>query len=98
MDPRADWSWLRRLQGRVRAAHVPARDKRARLVGADELFALGCRMLGEAGESDSGTPRQRALRYRDGLVVALLAARPLRRGNLAGLRLGHSLVRRGQEW
>ncbi|MGE3298556.1 MAG: tyrosine-type recombinase/integrase [Porticoccaceae bacterium] len=50
----------------------------------------------DAGQAGSG--RQRALRYRDGLLIAFLAARPLRRRNLAALRLGHSLRRHGPDW
>jgi site-specific recombinase XerD len=38
---------------------------------------------------------QAAVLFRDGLLVALLAARPIRRRNLAALRLGVHLVRRG---
>jgi hypothetical protein len=52
-----------------------------------------------AATGTAGTPRRRAVRHRDRLVVALLAARPLRRRNPTGLRLGHSLVRRrGGGW
>ena len=48
----------------------------------------------------TGTPLQRATRYRDGLMIALLAARQLRRRNLAGLELDRTLERRddGSWW
>jgi integrase/recombinase XerD len=36
--------------------------------------------------------------YRDGLMIALLASRPLRLRNLAGLILQHTLVQRGEGW
>ena len=49
----------------------------------------------EADEAASIHPLQRATRFRDGLIIALLAARPLRRKNLCALRLGHHLARRG---
>ena len=39
-----------------------------------------------------------AITYRDGLIIALLAARPLRLRNLTGLDLDHTLVRRGTQW
>nr|WP_283949934.1 site-specific integrase [Limobrevibacterium gyesilva] len=52
--------------------------------------------MSDASQRDKSL--QRALQYRDGLVVALLAARPLRRRNLAGLRIGHSVVQRGGDW
>lgn len=94
MDPSADWSWMPRIAARIRAAGGETRDKRHRMAGSDELFDLGIRLMAEA----SGTARQCAVRYRDGLLVALLAARPLRRRNLAGLTLGTSIIQRGEAW
>lgn len=44
------------------------------------------------------TDRLRAMQFRDGLLIALLAARPLRLKNLTGLALERSLVRRGEGW
>ena len=96
MDPAQDWSWIRRGAVRIRARHVPARPKASRLVGADELYAAGLHLM--AAAEQSGTPRWQACQYRDGLVIAFLAARPLRRRNLAGLRIGHSLIRHGADW
>jgi integrase len=92
----ADWHWIRRIESRVRARHVPARSKRGRLVGAAELLALGCTLM-ESAPAQS-TERLRAMQFRDGLLIALLAARPLRLKNLTGLALEHSLVRRGEDW
>ena len=60
------------------------RDKRAKLVSADRLVTLGRKLMRQA-EDDGVVADLRA--YRDGLLIALLAARPLRLGNLAGLRL-----------
>ena len=40
----------------------------------------------------------RAVRIRDGLLLALLAARPLRLANITGLRLGQSIIRRDDGW
>ena len=39
-----------------------------------------------------------AIQFRDGLIIALLATRPLRLKNLTGLALERSLVRRGEGW
>ena len=94
MDPGGDWPWLRRLTSRVRGLADDRRDKRPRMVSAANLFELGCRLMADT----QGTPRQCAVRFRDGLVIALLAARPLRRRNLAELTLHHSLVQRGRCW
>ena len=42
--------------------------------------------------------RQRARLYRDGLMIAFLAARPLRLANLTQLELGRELIRRPSGW
>jgi integrase/recombinase XerD len=49
-------------------------------------------------ETGARSPRRRAVAYRDGLIVALLAARPLRRRNFATLELGRHLARAGEGW
>ena len=96
MCPEEDWGWIRRMAGRVRGRHVPARNKRPRMVGAEDLCSLGHTLMD--GAAAQTTPRQQATRYRDGLVIALLAVRPLRRRNLAGLRLGEHVIRHGGGW
>ena len=68
---------------------------RQRRVGADELFACGMRLMADA-ERGTGVPDWRqAQRYRDGLMIALLAARPVRRGNFAAIEIDRHLCRRG---
>ena len=41
---------------------------------------------------------RRATAYRDGLLIALLAARPLRLANLVGLTLDRTLFFRNNQW
>jgi integrase/recombinase XerD len=96
MDPNRDWSWIYRMYSQVRARHRPARPKRHRLVPVQELFDLGVGLMTDAErENSAGT---RAAAFRDGLMIALLAARPLRLRNLAGLDLDRTLVSRGSQW
>jgi len=38
------------------------------------------------------------MQFRDGLIIALLAARPLRLRNLTGLELERTMARRGDVW
>ncbi len=66
------------------------------MVDINRLQALGEQLMTAAGQAR--TPRQRAIQLRDGLLIALLAARPLRRRNLVGLQLDRHLVRRGAAW
>ena len=96
MNPHRDWSWINPIISRVRARHRPARPKRPRLVSARELFDLGFTLM--AGTDRERTAKRKAILYRDGLMIALLAARPLRLRNLLGLVLNDTLVRLGDQW
>jgi site-specific recombinase XerD len=96
MDPDRDWSWIYRIYSQVKARHRPARPKLARLVPAGELFELGVDLMIGAGRRNTAV--QRAMTFRDGLIIALLAARPLRIRNLTSLVLDHTLVSRGTQW
>src|SRR5512132_1724124 len=84
------------MESRVHARYAPARSKRDRMVGAIDLLALGCKLMPEAPAQS--TDRLRAMQFRDGLIIALLVARPLRLRNLTGLALDRTVVRRGEEW
>lgn len=93
MVPGADLGWLRRTERRLAADAVPVRDKEQKLRNSAELFGLGIRLM-ERAEGDTRAPaNRRALRYRDGALIAFLAARPLRRRTFAGMRIGRNLTR-----
>ena len=96
LDPGHPLHWLPRMSTSLRARHVPVRLKAPRLVGADELFQLGLRLMKQAAEAR--TTRRQALQYRNGLIISLLAACPLRRRNLAMLRIGDNLIPNQGEW
>ena len=91
MAPEADWSWLWRIVARLQRTTEPVRDKRSRLVQPDALFALGGDLMRQAEQGERPGWR-RALQFRDGLVIQLLAARPLRIGNLASIEIGRHLI------
>jgi integrase/recombinase XerD len=96
MDPGRDWSWIYRMASSIRVRHKPARPKRHRLVAIEKLFGLGFDLMARA-ETET-TPLRRFKTYRDGLMIALLASRPLRLRNLTGLILNQTLVQRGEVW
>jgi integrase len=96
MDPGRDWSWIYRMASSIRARHKPARPKRHRLVAIERLFGLGLDLMARA-ETET-TPLRRFKAYRDGLMIGLLASRPLRLRNLTGLILDRTLVQRGDVW
>jgi len=96
LAPDGDWRWILRAAARLRASTVPARDKRSRLRPVAELAALGYQLMKEA-EADAGlSGLGRAALYRDGLIIAFLAAHLLRLRNLASLRIGLHLLEQGE--
>jgi site-specific recombinase XerD len=98
LAPEIDWDWLRRIEAQTRARAKPARPKRQRIVSSKELFDLGDMLMARARSSQASSPRDRAALFRDGLMIAVLAARPMRLRNLIGIRIGRQLVRRGAEY
>ena len=102
--PDTDWGWLRAVQRRLRRRSVPARSKQQRLVPAYDLRQLGLDLIERAGGvlaepctvATPPRPRIAAARdYRDGLLIALLASRPLRVSNLLGIEIGEHLRHSG---
>jgi integrase len=96
MDARRDWSWILHVARRIRAHHVPVHDKSRKLVGTDDLLGLSLRLIDDA--TALPTDRRCALMFRDGLILAFLALRPIRLKNLAGLTLDRHLQMVGATW
>jgi integrase/recombinase XerD len=92
--PNTDWTWLRELHLRLEKL-VVARNKHPRIVDINVLVDLGCYLM-EKSEVSAADPNvrgiQRAILYRDGLMITLLALRPVRRRNLTGIRIGINLI------
>ena len=102
--PQVDWHWVRELKSRwARRQSGPVRDKRPLLRNAEVLVDLGVALMEEARSGLAKAERRKAVmrwatRYRDGLMISLLALRPLRRRTFSLIRIGHELVRVGQRW
>ena len=77
-----DWAWLRVAAENLRKIARPRRDKRLRVRSTADLYAYGMELMVEAEDPTTGTSRRRAVRNRDGLIIAILAARAPRRGCL----------------
>ena len=63
-----------------------------------ELFRLGLQLMDEAEKAETSTAFPRALLYRDGLIIALFAADPLRLANITALEIGRTLIKDGTTW
>jgi integrase/recombinase XerD len=93
--PDHDWSWLQRLVARERRRAEPVRAKRPRLRPTDELVGFGGELMDAAERASDAMSWEVATAYRDGLMVALLALRPLRRRNFVAIEIDRHLVRTG---
>jgi integrase/recombinase XerD len=102
MFPGSDWSSLLRLQARMKRLASPSRGKQTRIVPVHQLVQLGLDLTVRAGEildrhKEIDLPPQRlvaaARDYRDGLMIALLASRPLRSKNMLQIEIGGHLRR-----
>jgi integrase/recombinase XerD len=91
--PEKDWRWLNALRRPLDAAERAQRGvrKRQRIVASHKLFEAGVQLMESASQGQSAA--ESAVAFRDGLIIALLACRPLRMANMGGLRLGYHLTR-----
>ena len=98
MMPEHDWSWLRAIGTRLRAA-APAETQQRPVITSVQLLALGQQLMDESG-APLGTSLSQAdaLRYRDGLIFAFLAFVPIRPKNFVALEIGRHFVREGERW
>lgn len=90
-DERNNWVWLAKMRAALERAarrQGPVRQKVDRIRSSGHLFEVGLAQLTAADQGVGLHPRLQAEQFRDGLMVALLAARPLRIKNFSALRLG----------
>jgi len=94
LDPSADLTLLRQVERRLAATASPQRNKCHRVVDSGLVFAAALRRFRQLQRATAATPRAAhdlAFRRRDALILALLAARPVRLANLAMIRIGQHL-------
>lgn len=98
MMPEHDWSWLKAIKARLRAA-APDQSQARPVITSVQLLDIGQQLMDE-NKSEPGAPisMHDAIRYRDGLMVALLAFIPIRRKNLAALAIGRHIVLEDNRW
>ena len=97
LRPDVDWCWLCEIW-LDRKDRMQRRSLSHRLVTGDRLYRLGVSLMQEADANERLNRRWRAGRYRNGLLVALLAIAPIRLANLHQLEIGRTLIRQENEW
>src|ERR687891_1620993 len=71
----------------------PSRAKRERMIAPSLLFVARLARMDRVEHEQHRKHDVRNVRYRDGLMLAILAARAFRRGNLAQMRIGRHITR-----
>lgn len=89
MAPDQDWNWLQTIVSRLKTIAKPERDKRAHMVEARRLLALGVNLMDQALEM--GDRYHAATCMRDGLLIAVLVSCPVRIANLTAVTIGEHL-------
>lgn len=92
MEQTTSFRWLDRLARHYANKSPSTRNKAARVVPSSELFEYGVELMQDALTRDRA-PIHGALQYRNGLLLAFLAAHPERRQNIVDLQFGHTLFR-----
>jgi site-specific recombinase XerD len=96
LAPAADFSWLGEIEKDLALVMEP-RSKYDRLVFSDRLVKAGLNLIAEAQEYAPSHPSH-AKRIRDGLMIALLAVKPIRLKNFADLEIGHTFKQVHESW
>jgi integrase len=97
MNPDLDWDWLRQITNRLKIWAKPTRERRDRLLPANEMMATVLTELHQLGVS-GGKSRHTDLAFRDVLTIGILISSPIRLKNLTSVCIGQQLQRVGDEW
>jgi integrase/recombinase XerD len=97
LAPLTDFKWLQEIENDLAMDMVPA-TKFDRIVGSEVIYHAGLTLMEEASRADNKTQRQRAVTYRNGLMIALLALCPIRLKNFCSLVIDKNFMRIGDDW
>lgn len=97
MEPDKDWRWLADICNRLNRIAKPIKDKRTRILDSGMMFRTALEYLNELSQTDL-SKRKQLVGFRNGLMVAVMTACPLRRKNFADLALDATLRRVGENW
>ena len=95
LSPKTQTAWLMRGINTLRAEPSDQRRTQARTQHTADIVELGRSLMKQAVEErGDATPHQRAVLYRDGLIIVFMALAVPRRNTVAVMKLGQHLVRR----
>jgi site-specific recombinase XerC len=91
-----DWRWLTSPGGTALRSCFELAKRDFLVPHSQQLFEWGIQLMQEATAASG--PARRQVMLRDGLLIAIAAARGLRLRSLLGLRLGTNILKLGEEW
>jgi integrase len=95
MLPEHDLTWLKSMKARLHSA-APLQGASGPVVISPQILAVGQQLMDEIDpQAEDHLTLAKAIRYRDGLMISLLAFMPLRRKNLASLEIDRHLIGEG---
>jgi integrase len=97
LAPDRDFGWLRQIEASLKLLMRP-RSRANRIVDQSRLWVLGLALMERAEVSPDLTQLRRARLYREGLMIAFLAACPIRLKNFASLEIDRHIRKYGSEW
>ncbi len=92
VDPQGDLEPLQRLHNNLRRDRRTTRDKRSRLRGPAEVFSAGLARM-DHHRAEAASSKTAAAKFGDGLMMVMLATKPVRRRNVAGTILGTHIIK-----
>lgn len=101
LAPDTDWSWLSRRATRLKLRAKPSREKRHAIQHTLDLYRFGQSVMDTASHKPRlcrATGVGAAKQYQAGLIIALLAARPLRIRNFQAIIIGRTLRWEGERY
>ncbi len=95
LAPGENWRWIVQPGGRSVLSGLRTVRTPIAVPESSQLYKWGLSLIDRAPRVSG---RLMLSTYRDGVLIALLAARPLRARTLAALEIGHHLIRASDEW
>ena len=98
MMPDEDWIWLLTIKTRLYSA-APYGNPARPVITSVQLVDLGVELMEECAITASAPVTMAdAVKYRDGLMIALWGYVPLRHKNYAALEIGSNVIEEGDHW
>ena len=98
MMPKTNWTWLRDMKTRLYSA-APRGNSVGPVITSVQLADLGITLMEESNiTADKLIKMVDAIRYRDGLIIALWGYVPLRHKNFAAIEIGRDLIKEDGNW